>query len=152
MLYPSCLLCLLTCVLQLFAFSLPSSSFRFKKTASMAPKKPWAILSNPRTNDIRLPPLEATWTRHPVPRAPIEAEVLTECRGSVRGVQNFQNFFRDNNDSLGVTIPLRLVVRMRVERSEIPFGFVRFESKARRQADFGKGLTTSWVRQIWGHS
>lgn len=36
----------------------------------------------------------------------------------------------------GFTIPPRSVVRMRVERPEMPFGFVRFESKVRSHNEF----------------
>lgn len=66
----------------------------------------------------------------------MEAEVPTEGSSSAKGVQSFQTLFRDNNEGHGVTIHPRSVVRMRVERSEMPFGFVRFEAKTRRHADF----------------
>lgn len=39
--------------------------------------------------------------------------------------------FRDHPEGHGVTIPPRSILRMRVERSELPFSLMRFESKAR---------------------
>lgn len=111
----------------------------------MAPKKQWAVITNPGTNDIPMPPPEISWPRHPVAqdhfwenvrKAPIEAEVPAESSSSAGGAQSFQTLFRDNNEGHGVTISPRSVVRMRVERSEMPFGFVRFEAKTRRHAGF----------------
>lgn len=67
---------------------------------------------------------------------PVEAEAPAEGASLEGGVQNFQTLFRDNEDGHGVTIPPRSVLRMCVERPEIPFGFIRFESKVRRHNDF----------------
>lgn len=78
-----------------------------------------------------------------VHRAPTKVEVPTEGSSSAGGVQSFQILFHDNNEGHGVTIPPRLVVRMQVERSEMPFRFVRFEAKTRRHVDF-----KSWMDHI----
>lgn len=112
----------------------------------MAPKKPWAVLIIPDTDDIPLPPPEISWPEHPVVedrfwknvrRMPVEAETPAEGSRSAGGqVQSYQTLFRDNAEGHGVTISPCSVVRMRVERSEIPFGLIRFEAKARRHSDF----------------
>lgn len=125
--------------------SFPFLSFLNNKLSTMAPKKPWAPLTNPGTDEIPLPPPEISWPEHPVVKdhfwekvrtGPIRAEAPAEGGSSEGGVQSFQTLFRDNEDGHGVTIPPRSVVRMRVERPEMPFGFVRFESKIRRHNDF----------------
>lgn len=64
------------------------------------------------------------------------AEAPAEGSSSAGGVQSYQTLFCDNNEDHGVTIPPHSVVRMRVERSEMPFGLIRFEAKARRHTDF----------------
>lgn len=65
----------------------------------------------------------------------MEAEVPAEGGRSAGGSKPSKPFSVINGGH-GVTIPPRSVVRMRMERSEMPFGFVRFEAKARRHADF----------------
>lgn len=67
---------------------------------------------------------------------PVEAETPAEGSSSAGRVQSYQTLFRDNDEGHGVTVPPRSVVRMRVERSELPFGLIRFEAKARRHTDF----------------
>lgn len=49
----------------------------------------------------------------------------------------------DHNKGHGVTIPSRSVIRMHVEDSKIPFGVVKFESKARRHDQF-----KTWAESI----
>lgn len=149
-----------SCTLELLNFCvsdfLASFQFSTQNLQSMAPKKPWVVITNPGMNDIPLPPLKISWPRHLVAqdhfwenvrRAPMEAEVSTEGSSSAGGVQSFQTLFRDNNEGHGVIIPPRSVVRMRVEPCEIPFGFVRFKAKTHRHADF-----KTWMDHILTHA
>lgn len=118
----------------------------------MATKKPWVVLTLLGTDDVPLPPLDVTWTRHQVVQdyfwekvrqAPIDAEVTFECRGSDGGVQNFQTLFRDNNEGHRISLPPKCVIRMRVERSELPFKMVRFDQRCVTSRD---GRTVLWLR------
>lgn len=110
---------------------------------AMASEKPTSsrtVLTLLGTNDVPFPPAEIGWPLHPfvrdnfwerVGQHPVEAGVPFEDRDSAGGAQNFQTLFRDHPEGHGVTIPPRSILRMRVERFELPFSLMRFESKAR---------------------
>lgn len=111
----------------------------------MAPKKSWTVITNPGTNDIPLPPLKNFVAKAPggsrlllgeCAQGAMEAEVPAEGSSSTGRVHSFQTLFHDNNKGHGVTISPRSVVRMRIDRSEILFKFVRFEAKTSRHSDF----------------
>lgn len=73
----------------------------------------------------------------------VEAGTPYETRGSDSGVQAFQTFFLDNEEGQGIIIPPRSILRMQVERLEIPFSTLKFEPKFRRH-----DLFESWVGRI----
>lgn len=122
--------------------------------ASERPTSSHTVLTLPGTNDVPFPPAEISWPLYPfvkdnfwerVRQAPVEAEVPFESRGSAGVVQSFQTLYRDHSEGHGVTIPPRSVLRMRMERSELPFSLMRFESKARRHY-----LFKTWAAHVLG--
>lgn len=67
-------------------------------------------------------------------------QVPYENRGSDDGVQNFQTLFHDQEERHGTAIPPKSM--MRVERSEVPFGTMKFESK----------VPWAWPLRVMGQS
>lgn len=55
--------------------------------------------------------------------------------------------FHDNDDSEGATIPPKSVLRMGIERAEVPFYVIKFEYKVHRHQAFDK-----WVSKPLGYT
>lgn len=44
--------------------------------------------------------------------------------------------FREHNEGHEVIIPPRSIITMRLERSKVPFGIIKFKSKSRQPQEF----------------
>lgn len=103
--------------------------------------------------------IEAHWSRHLVVKdsfwdkalkTPAEVGSLFKYRSldsSVSGVhvnkQTFWTLFHDNYDGEGATIHPRSVLRMYIEREEVPYCVIKFEYKADKHQAFDM-----WVKHI----
>lgn len=92
-----------------------------------------------------VPTLRHTWSSHPIVKDYfwdkalkdlVEACSPSEYRSSdssMSGVplnrQAFETLIRDGDNGKGAMVPQRSVLRMRIQREEIPFYSLKFESK-----------------------
>lgn len=134
------------------SFFHPSVSFFFSRTRGTQEED--ALLTIPGSDAAPVVTPRHTWLEHPVLKDSfwykalnelVEANSAFEYRisdssgsGTLLGRQVYRTLFGDNGDEEGSVIPLWFVLRMRVEREEVPFFGITFESKMQRHQAFDK--------------
>lgn len=114
----------------------------------MAPKKQFALLTIPRTDVVPVPPERDTWSQHPsvngdsfwdiVNKGFTEAGTPFEdgSSASTGESEGYRTLFRDDAEGKGMVIPSRSILRMRVNKGEMPLSEIRFVSKTHHHEKF----------------
>lgn len=150
-LLPFCYLALCAlCVLLLLSFKFFRNFFLFLNGS----QERSTILTVHSSNAIPVPIERHTWSAHPivkdyfwdrVPKDLVEAGYPFKYKSAdsfTSGVplnnQSFQTLLHDSENGEGELIPPKSVLRMRIEREEVQFYNIKFESKAQRHQFFDK--------------